>query len=89
MFRVLTGWSCPGCGSQRFMHALLNGNFADAWHFNYFLPFGIIMALVCLWLEWTRKSHSRRYRYMMRPLFIQLFIAVVIIWTIIRNILNI
>ncbi len=33
-FLVLTGYKCPGCGSQRAVHALLTGNLATAWHYN-------------------------------------------------------
>lgn len=28
MFRVLTGYDCPGCGSQRALHALLHADMA-------------------------------------------------------------
>jgi hypothetical protein len=30
----LTGWSCPGCGSLRAIHALLHGNLPQAWAMN-------------------------------------------------------
>jgi Protein of unknown function (DUF2752) len=30
VFRVLTGWQCPGCGSARALHALLHGDVAAA-----------------------------------------------------------
>lgn len=29
-----TGWKCPGCGSQRVVHALLHGDVAAAWGYN-------------------------------------------------------
>jgi hypothetical protein len=39
----LTGWYCPGCGSLRAIHQLLEGNFRAAWALNplaiVFLPF--------------------------------------------------
>ncbi|WP_437920562.1 DUF2752 domain-containing protein [Sphingobacterium sp. LRF_L2] len=30
----LTGLDCPGCGSQRAIHALLHGDFMQAFHYN-------------------------------------------------------
>jgi uncharacterized protein DUF2752 len=30
----LTGWYCPGCGSLRAMHQLLQGNLGAAWALN-------------------------------------------------------
>lgn len=39
----LTGWYCPGCGSLRALHQLLQGNVRAAWSMNpltlIFLPF--------------------------------------------------
>ena len=32
--RYLTGWYCPGCGSLRAMHQLLQGNLRAAWALN-------------------------------------------------------
>lgn len=34
IFRSLTGFDCPGCGSQRAIHSLLHGHIAEAWHYN-------------------------------------------------------
>lgn len=34
LFRALTGWQCPGCGSARALHALLHGDVAAAWRAN-------------------------------------------------------
>jgi hypothetical protein len=34
LFRALTGWQCPGCGSARALHALLHGQLTDALRLN-------------------------------------------------------
>lgn len=33
-FRTLTGFTCPGCGSTRAMHALVHGDIGPAFQFN-------------------------------------------------------
>jgi hypothetical protein len=38
-FLSLTGFQCPGCGSQRAIHQLLHGNFAASFRLNaLFIP---------------------------------------------------
>lgn len=34
LFRKLTGYHCPGCGTQRALHQLLHGNFREAFRYN-------------------------------------------------------
>ena len=33
-FLVLTGYQCPGCGTLRGIHSLLNLRFHEAWNYN-------------------------------------------------------
>lgn len=89
IFYKITGWYCPGCGSQRFAHALLNGNAAEALAYNYFLPFGVLMAAVCVWLECTRRSHPERYRKAMRPVWLYIVFVLIVLWTVVRNIIGV
>ena len=37
-FLMLTGLKCPGCGTQRAIHALLHGDVLSALRFNALLP---------------------------------------------------
>lgn len=41
LFLELTGWQCPGCGSQRAVHALLNADIAGAIRSNALLVLSI------------------------------------------------
>ena len=43
-FHDLTGWHCPGCGSTRAAHALLNGRFGEALAFNPVFTLGLPLA---------------------------------------------
>jgi hypothetical protein len=45
-FHVLTGLDCPGCGSQRALHSLLNGNLKEAADYNLLLVFSIPLLVV-------------------------------------------
>lgn len=85
----LTGWSCPGCGSQRFLHALLNGDVAKAVSYNYFVPVGVVLIAAGVWLESTRRSHPVRYRRFMKPVWLYAILGLIIIWSILRNILGV
>ena len=40
-FHMLTGLECPGCGSQRAIHSLLNGDIAAAIHYNLLIVLSI------------------------------------------------
>lgn len=40
LFRSVTGWCCPGCGSTRALHALLHGHVVTAFFFN---PLAVIL----------------------------------------------
>ena len=46
--RWLTGWLCPGCGSQRAIHQALHGHFMESFRLNtLFLP-SILYGLIGL-----------------------------------------
>jgi hypothetical protein len=48
MFRHLTGFTCPGCGSTRAMHQLLHGHFLAAFELNPLLLLAIPFLLFAL-----------------------------------------
>lgn len=47
-FHWLTGWHCPGCGSQRALHDLLHGRIAEAFGHNA----AMILAVPALMAQW-------------------------------------
>lgn len=87
-FLSLTGYKCPGCGSQRAIHALLHGNVADAFKFNAMLFIAIPWIVLCLFAESHRLRNPRLYTRLNAPLLIWLFLAMVLIWWLLRNIFN-
>jgi len=54
-FLALTGHWCPGCGTLRSMHAVTQGDVADAAGFN-LLALASLPVLAVIWLRWARRS---------------------------------
>lgn len=89
LFHVVTGWSCPGCGSQRAIHAFLHLHFIDAVRYNALLVIFIPIILGLGYLEMNRNKYPRLYARLHSPAIIFSFVIVILGWGIVRNILNI
>ena len=87
-FLSLTGYKCPGCGSQRAIHALLNGDVAGAFRYNALLLISVPWIGLCLYAEAQRVRNPRLYARLNAPLLIWLFLAMVLLWWVLRNIFN-
>lgn len=85
IFKSLTGWSCPGCGATRALHALLHCNFAEAWGANPAVFMAVPLAAAAI----VADSHApaRLRGLIFSPASVAVLIAVTIIWTLLRNIL--
>jgi len=81
-FHTLTGWLCPGCGSQRAMHQLLHGNFGASLKLNpLFLP-GITYALagyVSAFFSPTSWPYVRQTFYGLKAAYVSLFV-ILLFW---------
>lgn len=90
VFKWLTGFDCPGCGSQRAFHALLRGDFLQAWSFNFLLPFLAAYLLLILLLPLSANPRLRCfYDRLTSPAACLVVLVAVIAWWIIRNIIPI
>ncbi len=87
-FLSLTGYKCPGCGTQRAVHALLHGNVADAFKYNAFLLVAIPWIILCLFAESRRVRNPRLYSRLNASLLIWLFLAMLLLWWLLRNIFD-
>ena len=86
-FHVLTGYLCPGCGTTRALHQLLNGHLAAAFRLNpltmVLLPYVGYSAASAL----SESACGRPFpRLFLRPVYIRTLLAVVILFWILRNI---
>lgn len=79
VFHRLTGYDCPGCGTQRAVHALLQGRVADAWKANAALFFAVPVAGLYI------GARGRLRRFIESPRAIAAVAAAIILWTVFRN----
>lgn len=87
--KTLTGLSCPSCGNQRALHALLHGHISQAFAYNYFLLFAGPFFLLLILSVIFRSSHPKPYRLMISRKSALIYITTYIAWFITRNLLNI
>ncbi len=48
LFKQLTGFDCPGCGTARAIHAAAHGDFSAAFHYNPILVVAIPFCVIIL-----------------------------------------
>lgn len=91
IFRMLTGWDCPGCGLQRAVHALLHGHFWEAVQYNYFLLLGIPYVLAVMYMEWftSGEKHLRLRRVLYHRYVLYAYVALYLAWWVLRNVLGV
>lgn len=89
LFHRLTGLQCMGCGSQRMLHALLNGKFVEAFHANalFFCASPILVFLA--WLEIKRLRYPKLYAAVFNSMMIYITGAILAGWLLVRNLIGI
>lgn len=90
-FKLLTGWSCPACGIQRFAHALLRGHIAEALRYNYYLIYALPYAALFA-IEWLMPPCAARDRLasvIENRYAVGFYVATFLIWLVARNLLGI
>jgi hypothetical protein len=85
---ALTGFKCPGCGSQRVLHSLLNGDLRQAAHYNAFLLAAIPVIAIYLINDYTKLHSSRLDKVLNHPVTIGMLGVLTMAWWILRNIYN-
>ena len=90
-FRRYTGIACPGCGGTRSTRALLEGDIAGAFRYNFFFP----LILFALFLEYVRLCAVHLFKYRnweckrYYRVFFQIFAYATLAWFILRNIFGV
>ena len=86
-FNLITGWYCPGCGSQRAIHSFLHLHFRDAVSYNFLVfpaAFLILYHYIYGWLNRKFRWKLPNILYMKSTPWI--ILGVVIVFWIVRNI---
>ena len=90
-FHTLTGLHCPGCGTTRALHALLNGRIAQAFAYNA-VAFLVLPVLIWSFVhslrDWQRVTPVKPpSRFRQSPSFLPLVtLALLLLYSILRNI---
>lgn len=90
-FKLITGLQCPGCGFQRALHALLQGDVAAAARYNFFFLYAIPYLLVIILSDVLPrgKVQSRLQAAVGNRYVVWFYIVSFFVWLIVRNVLGI
>jgi len=84
-FKMLTGYDCPGCGSQRAFYSLLHGDIAAAWSYNPFIFFAVPAAIFYIIVENGREAWPRLHSRSVHPAILTAILIAIIAWWLLRN----
>ena len=85
-FLLVTGYKCPGCGSQRVLHSLLQGDIVAAFKYNAMLVLSLPVIAIYGYAEIVRTKHPKLYRHLCSSRAIWSIFAVVMAWWVLRNV---
>lgn len=88
IFLSLSGLKCPGCGSQRALHAIMHGDLASAWHYNAVLIISVPLLALLSFGSLYKKRYPRLYNRLNSGTVIWTVFAITIGWWILRNIFD-
>ena len=83
LLRTLTGYDCPGCGTQRALHAMLHGRVAEAWGYNPAVFFAVPLAAMYLLAD---RFPAPLRRVLEAPATIFAIAAAIAAWWVLRNV---
>lgn len=85
-FRMITGFTCPGCGSTRGLHRLLHGDLVGAFEFNPLMVLSLPFLLYALSRYTLAAVSGRPYqRHHLAPRYIWMLVAVIMGFWFFRN----
>lgn len=85
VIKAITGYDCPGCGCQRLLYHWAHGRFIEGLHYNYFFPIGLLYIILIL----VGRHIPILHHICTSSAVIYSFIAIYLLWWIVRNLLHI
>lgn len=87
LFHKLTGLYCPGCGTLRALHQLLNGNVRQAFRLNPLMILAMPFVLYALTAQALQYLFNKKIPTVLpKPAWIWTLLVLIILYTIARNI---
>ena len=87
LFLETTGVKCPGCGSQRAVHALLHGQVSEAWHYNAMMVVAIPLIGFYLLVSVMQERWQRLYRVLFSRVVLLSLVGLIVLWWVLRNVI--
>ena len=87
-FKILTSYECPGCGSQRAIHYLLNWKIGSAIKANALLVLSIPYVLLLIFTELLKSKSrffTRLYNILYSSIAIWTVFLIIVFWWFARN----
>ncbi|MBR5030206.1 MAG: DUF2752 domain-containing protein [Muribaculaceae bacterium] len=86
IIQSITGYRCPGCGSQRVIHSLLHGDIRAAIGYNAFLVFAIPLIVLYLLNDYTKLIPAKFGKVLTHPATLISLLVAVFLWWVLRNV---
>ena len=90
-FKLITGFSGPGCGIQRVIYSTLHGHIVEAIQYNYYLLYSVPYAMLFI-VEWILPKGNGRDKLksiIENKSVVNFYIVTFLLWLIVRNVLKI
>ena len=87
-FMWLTGLKCPGCGSLRATHQLLHLHIGEAVRYNALMVLFIPLLLFLVVADLFKARFPKLYLASRNPVLSWSILAAILLWWILRNVLN-
>lgn len=88
-FLLITGYECPGCGTQRSIHQLLHLNIGAALKYNAFMVLALPYVFFAIYMEYFggKQRNSKLYSVLFGRYSALLILIIILLYWILRNII--